>query len=367
MSNSILIGVCTADLHFGAFSPQEQYQTLKEQFINPLLMYPRLDFIVVAGDFYDHKLMGNSDALYYASLMMADIVALAQTKSSVVIVLHGTFSHDSDQLKTFYHYMQRSDVDVRIVTKVQFEIVKGMKVLCIPELYNYPEEEYQRYLTYSNYYDMALLHGTFEGSGFKPTNDRVFTIDDFKMCEGLMVGGHIHTSGCFSKYFYYTGSPYRWKFGEEAAKGYLTVMYDMMTHEHYVGFNPINCRTYITVDINEIIGNDPKEVIEYINRLKEERGMDYLKIKFNIPITGADKVVISNYYRNNAYTFVEFLNMVEEERYQQQKSGEIPNEINFLLDDRISPLERFVKFVNIKEGSDFITVDKLKEILSETL
>lgn len=367
MNDPILVGVCIADLHFGAYNPREQYETLREQFINPVLNYPRLDFIFVIGDFYDHKLMGNSDGLYYASLFMADMVALAKTKNASIIVLHGTFSHDSDQLKTFYHYMQRSDVDVRIVTTVQFEMIKGIKILCIPELYNYPEEEYQRYLTYSKYYDMAILHGTFEGSGFKPTNDRVFTMDDFKMCEGLMVGGHIHTPGCFGGYFYYTGSPYRWKFGEEHEKGYMTVVYNSTTHEHYVGFNPIQSRTYITIDINDIISTDPKEVIEYINKLKEKQGMDFLKVKFNIPISGADKVIISNYYRNNAYTFVEFLNLLEERKYEQQRSGEIPEGYDFLLDDRISPLEKFVKYVNIKEGSDFISVDKLKSILSETV
>ena len=153
MNESVLVGVCTADLHFGAYNPREQYEILRKQFIEPVIQYPKLDFIFVIGDFYDHKLMGNSDGLYYASMLMADIVALAKTKRSTVIVLHGTFSHDSDQLKTFYHYMQESDVDVRIVTTVQFEMVKNIKVLCIPELYNYPELEYQRYLTYSNYYD----------------------------------------------------------------------------------------------------------------------------------------------------------------------------------------------------------------------
>ena len=364
--NDVLIGACTADLHFGAFNPQEQYETLFQQFIQPILHYPQLDYILLAGDLYDHKLMNNSDAVYYASLFMADIMALAKTKGSTVIIIHGTLSHDSDQLKPFYHYTKSKEVDVRIATKLQFENVKGAKILCIPELYGLPEEEYQRYLKYSGYYDMAFLHGTFEDAGYAPTNDRLFTFHDFDMCEGFMLGGHIHTSGCFSKYFYYTGSPYRWKFGEEAEKGFMMTLYNKVTHEHYIQFMPIRCRTYITIDINQIIG-DPKQTIDYIDRLKKEQGMDYLKVKFNIPISGADKVIINNYYRNNAHTFVDFLNVMEERKYQQQREGSIPVEYDFLLDDRISELEKFVKYVNIKEGSDFISVDKLKEVLSETI
>lgn len=362
-----MVGVAVADLHFGAFNAREQYEILRQQFVDVVLQYPKLDFIYVIGDIYDHKLMGNSDAIYYASMLVADLVALAQSHDATLVLLHGTLSHDADQLKPFYPYMQREDVDVRIATTVQFEMIKGMKVLCIPELYNYPEEMYQRYLTYSNYYDMALLHGTVEGSGFQPTNDRLFTMNDFMMCEGLMLGGHIHTPGCFGGYFYYTGSPYRWKFGEEHEKGFLTVVYDKTTHGHYVEFNPIKSKTYITIDINEIVANDPKDVIMYINQLKQTQGMDFLKIKFNIPISGADRVVINNYYRNNATTYVEFLSMIEERQYEQRKNGELPKEYDFLADDRISPLERFVKFVNINEGSEFITAEKLKSILSETL
>lgn len=361
----VLIGVCTADLHFGAFDPKEQYETLRSQFIEPTLHYPKLDYILLSGDLYDHKLMNNSDAVYYASLFIADIVALAQTKGSVVIIIHGTLSHDSDQLKPFYHYMNSSEVDVRIVTRIQFETIHGMRVLCIPELYGIPQEEYDKYLKYSGYYDMTFLHGTFDKSGFKPTNDKLFVMSDFDMCEGLIIGGHIHTPGCFESYFYYTGSPYRWKFGEEHEKGYLVVLYNKSTHEHYTQFIPVKCRTYITIDINSIISNDPKEIIEYIERIKRDQEMDYLKIKFNIPITGSDKVVIGNYFRNNKYTFVEFLNLVEEHKIQQRENGMIPDQYDFLLDDRISDLEKFVKFVNINEGSDFITVDKLREILSE--
>ena len=101
--------------------------------------------------------------------------------------------------------------------------------------------------------------------------------------------------------------------------------------------------------------------------MKIERNIDYLKIRFKVPINGADKVIINNYYRNNPSTFVEFLDLIEERKMEQQKNGIISEEYDFILDNSISDIEKFVKYVNIKEGSDFITVEKLKSILEEQL
>lgn len=371
MSNrGFLIGACTADLHFSAFDPKEQYKILKEQFVNPLYQYPRLDYILIAGDIYDHKLMGNSDGLYYASIIMSDIIELAKTKDAVVIIIHGTFSHDANQIRNFYHYINHyNDVDIRIVTQVQFEYIKGAKILCIPELYGLDESIYQKYLHYSGYYDQAWMHGTFEGAVYSNNvgNGRLFTPHDFNMCTGFMVGGHVHTPGCHHGYFYYTGCPYRWRFGEEEDKGFLITIHDLDTNRHYVHFQKIISSTYVTIDINDIVSNDPKVVIEYINRLKVEKGIDYLKIKFRVPISGADKVIIDNYYRNNPYTFVEFLDIIEEKRIKDKEKGIISEEYDFILDNNISDLEKFVRYVNINEGSEFITVDKLRSILEDNL
>lgn len=362
---SDIIGVNIADIHFAAFNPKEQYDILKVQFIDPIKMYPRIDYILIAGDLYDHKLMGNSDGLLYASLFIEDVIGIAKEKNSTVIILHGTFSHDADQLKNLYHYMNDPTVDIRIITSIQFINVKGARMLCIPELYNVDELIYQKYLHYSGYYDFAFLHGTFEGAvyGNNVGNSRLFTIHDFDMCTGFMVGGHVHTPGCHKGYFYYTGSPYRWKFGEEEAKGFLTTVLDLGTKRHYVHFNAIISNRYDTIKIDDLLSNDPKDIIEYINKLQKDQGIDYLKIKFNVPMEGANKVVIDNYYRNNPRTFVEFLDVMEEKKIQDKQNGVVSKEYDFILDNKLSDLEKFVMYVNLNEGSEFITIDKLREIL----
>lgn len=366
---SCLIGVCTADLHFGAFDPREQYKILKEQFVDVIAEYPRLDYILICGDIYDRKFMGNSDALLYAANIIEDIVNVARMKNSTVILIHGTFSHDADQLKNFYHYMNDTTVDVRVITSIQYINVKGARMLCIPELYNVPEEIYHNILHYNGYYDFCFLHGTFEGSvyGDKPIgNGRLFRMEDFDMCRGFMVGGHVHTPGCHKGYFYYTGCPYRWRFGEEEEKGFITTVYDTDTHGHYIHFNPITSFKYITMEYKDIV-TDPKAVIEYINNIQRTQNIDFLKIKFTVPVDGADKVSIQNYYKNQSRTTIAFMDVMEEKKAEDMKNGVVNSNYDFILDPHLSDMEKFVQFVNMKEGSTFITIDKLREILDEKI
>lgn len=361
-----LIGVHIADIHFAAFDPAKQYKILKEQFFPVVESLPKVDLISVDGDLYDHKLMGNSDGLYYASLFVSDIIDLAKRKGSTVILIHGTFSHDADQLKNFYHYLNDPEVDIRIVTSMQYLDVHGARILCIPELYGIDESIYYDMLHYRCYYDECFIHGTFEGSvyGNNVGNGRLFTMQDFDMCQGFIIGGHVHKPGCHQGYFYYCGNPYRWKFGEEESKGFLITTHDLDTHKHYVHFQEIISDTYITIPIDDIKNMDAKMLIAFISGIKKDIGADYLKIKFNTQINGTDKTILTNYYKNSPNTYVEFLNIVEEKRLEQKKNGMIPEEYEFLVDNKLTDMEKFVMYVNKKEGSEFISIDKLKSILS---
>ena len=56
-NEQMLIGANIADLHFGAFNPKEQYETLKTQFIDIIAQFKKLDYILIAGDIYHHKLI----------------------------------------------------------------------------------------------------------------------------------------------------------------------------------------------------------------------------------------------------------------------------------------------------------------------
>lgn len=368
-----LIEVHLADLHFGAFDPKKQYQILVEQVLSDIAQLPKLDIISIDGDLFDHKVMSNSDAALYASKFVADLVHIAKQKNATLILLAGTYSHDFDQLKLFYHYMDNSNnygVDVRVITNIQFEYIKGAKILMVPELNSIDESVYQKFFNQSGWYDAAFVHGTFEGSVYgnlTSGSSRLLTAEDFKYCTGVAISGHVHKAGCFQGFYYYCGCPYRWKFGEEEEKGYIILAHDLDTQVHYVDFRPIKSFRYDTIFLDQLISEDPKAICDYINQRKINDGIDFIKVKFRVPIPGYNKTIINNYYRNNPTTFVEFMDVSEVEKQKQEQAIMNNSQYSYLMDPGISDFERFVMYVNEKEGCEFITVQKLTELLGDRI
>ena len=350
-----LIEVHLADLHFGAFDPKIQYDILMDQVYNKIKLLPRIDIISIDGDIFDHKVMSNSDSALYATKFIDQLAQLSKEKKSTFVILAGTYSHDFDQLKLFYHYMDHDSndgLDVRIITNIQFEYIKGAKILMIPELNGLDESVYQQYFFNSGWYDEAFVHGTFEGSVYgnlTSGSSRLLTAKDFIYCKGVAISGHVHKPGCFQGFYYYCGCPYRWKFGEEEQKGFLIVAHDLDTQIHYVDFQPVESFKYITI---------------FLKRIQDS--IDFIKVKFRVPIPGYNKTIISNYYRSNPTTFVEFCSEEDIKESEQTTSFE-QTEYNYLIDNSISDFEKFVRYVNDNEGSEFITVERLNELLSEKI
>ena len=365
--DTLLYEAHIADLHFATIDPKAEYDILTAQFTNVLKTLPRLDIIAVDGDIFDHKLMSNSDSVFYAIKFIDDLTAVARMFNSTLVLIAGTPSHDANQLKLFYHYMEEPDLDIRIITYPQMQFIKGAKILCIPEMHGYPEEEYRK-LLYYDWCDQVFGHMTVKGAiyGDNVGTGRLFDIEDFLRTKGPIMSGHVHVPGNYIHDFYYTGSPIRYKFGEEQTKGFLLVVYDMYTHLYNVELVPIESYNYSTIELTDII-NDPAKVIAHIDKLKKDGGIDYIKIRVKYIVDGANKTVITKFYRNRADVKLEFMDAqaealakIEEE---QAKNDDI---YGFLSDSSITDEEKFCRYVNIQEGYDFITVDRLKEILSDS-
>ena len=365
----LLTSIHISDLHFPVMDPKKQYDILEEQFLQKVETVPYLDLICVDGDLYDHKVMTSSDATLYASMFVARLVDICKEKNAALILLQGTISHDNNQLKIYYHYMQRKDVDVRVVTNLQFEIVKNARILCIPELYGIPEEIYQQFLNYSGFYDLAIMHGTFKGAvyGDNVGNGRLFRLEDFNNCRGPIIAGHVHKPGCFDNHFYYCGSPYRWRFDDDHKKGFIVVSQDLDSRYYYLDRIEILSDTYETITLDQLVNNDPKDTIDYINNLKVSKGIDYIRIKFTNDIPPSYKMALNSQYRDNDTVTLEYYSKDEELRKQAEEQIKEDNEkYGFLLDPAISDMQKFVLWVNhLKNDEAFLTVEQLEQILSE--
>ena len=365
--DDILITTHIADLHFSAMDPQRQYNILLSQFINKINLMPRLDLICINGDLFDHKISLSSDATYYASMFVAQLVELAKSHNATLIILQGTLSHDANQLKIYYHYMQRTDVDVRIVTTIRFEVVKGFRILCIPELYNIPEEYYQQILFGSDFYDLCILHGTIKGSVYDDNtgNGRLFTIEDFLNCNGPIIAGHIHKADVFYKHFYYCGSPYRWRFDDDCSKGFILMAYNKATRQYYLDYEEIESDVYKTITLDELVHNNPLETIEYIRHLKESQGINYIKVKFNSMLSTSDRMTINNGFRNDKTVYLDFYSQEKDiAKKAEEQVKESNKQVGFLLNSDLTDEQKFVMWVNyLKQDERFFTVEELEELL----
>lgn len=369
MFNRPLVEIHTADIHFGAMNPKLQYDILMEQMINKIRNI-RFDAFFINGDLFHHKFMSNSDVIMYALLFVDEVVKLCIQNNATLVLLHGTASHDADQLKLFYRYIN-SGVDIRIVENTQFQDIKGTTVLCIPEEYYKGKEYYEQFLYYNQDYDMAVFHGNIKGAiyGMNTVNhdakNPIFDISSFARCNGPVLCGHVHIQGCYQNHIYYSGSPLRWQFGEEQDKGFLVCIYDKMTHQYTVDFQPIESFRYDTINLDEMINCNPKDIIDYIISLKNQ-GIDFLKIRFKAANSSTDAV--KQYFSTRYDINVEaqdsgFIETIKE----NQKSNDKFAQYDYLFDSGMSEYEIFARYVNQNKGEDFITSDELIKILSEVI
>ena len=362
-----------SDLHFGVIDPKVQFDILMDQFIKRIEGLP-LDCISVDGDFFDRLVMSNTDAALYANLFFKELYNLCKRNrqngvNTVLLILLGTKNHDADQLRLFYPYLKDTEVDLRIVEHIQFEWINGCRVLCIPELYGIPEEQYEQALFKSGQYDMVFMHGTIKGAVYDNHlgEAKIFDDVDFCNCLGPVIAGHVHTHQSLLGYCYYNGSPLRWCFGEEETKGFQLVLYDMDSRYSYVHLEPITSFIYETLSIDDIICRDPSKVIDYINNLKQERGIDYirLKCKVNNDIENNLNIIKKYYQTDKTVKFLLEKDKGPDTKTFDEETRELYDHYRYLFDKSMSPYQIFAKFVNDSEGDIIVTADEIIDALRD--
>lgn len=360
-----------SDIHFGVMDAQLEYNILKEQYIDRIKDLP-LDIISIDGDLFNKLDMSNTDSCLYASLLVADIVSICKNNRrmgipTVFIILAGTKNHDAGQLRLFYHYLNDPDLDIRIVEQIQFEYVNGMKILCIPELYGIDENIYQQFLYGMGPYDMCFMHGTVQGAvyGDNAGESRLFRPEDFGLCMGPVIAGHVHPGGCFNSFMYYNGSPIRWSFGEEGPKGFQIVLYDMDTRKYYIYLEQIASFRYDTITIDELLCTDPKKVIEYIDNLKAKENIDYIRLKCKLtPDLEPNMKIIQEYYRTNkTVKFKIDKIMTDEEKSIAEKNTDLYNKYSYVFDKSMSAYDILARYIMDNEDGVFISGEDIKKLV----
>lgn len=371
-----MISINISDLHFGKFNPKIQFDILMEQCYSKIKDI-QFDFFVISGDLFDHKMYSENEAIMYATIFVENVHTLCKSKGAKLILLKGTQSHDSDQLRLFYHTLQNNMDSFAIVEHIGFVEHKGYRILCIPEEHGLPVEEYENALFNNGFYDMAVFHGLLKNSCYGteiPTINTqgppIFDISHFYMCRGPIIGGHIHVSNCLQRHMYYTGSPYRWCFGEEQAKGFIVMCMNDYTRQYLVHFQEIESFSYNTVNLDGYLDGtkDPKFLIEHIKSLMES-GIDYIRVEFT---RNSDIIpIIKDYFKNNSHVHFKTDDIAYYAAVQEvQQSNDKFKEHDYLLDNSLTPEDKLARYINQKEGlvigsEMYLTGKDILEILSD--
>ena len=165
---------------------------------------------------------------------------------------------------------------------------------------------------------------------------------------------------------YYNGSPLRFSFGEEQTKGFLVTLYNRSTRMHYTELVPIDSYIYNTINIDHLINEDPKKIIQYIKEIKESKGIDFIRVQFNN--SNENMNVVRAYFRNIGNVKLQELNKNEKQhQIIDQQVLEQNQQYSYILDKEIDDYSKFVMYINQNEGFDFITVDELVNLLEEKI
>ena len=219
---------------------------------------------------------------------------------------------------------------------------------------------------------MVFMHGTLVGGVYGANKEKldsnrepVFSIDSFSGCRGPIISGHVHKAMCLNSYMYYVSNPIRYRFGEEEEKGFGVCITN--DNGHYYHFEPITSFRYVTVSLSEFKSNDPEYIVQQLDKMKSN-GIDYIRLdlrdvdtKFSSPIIA----ILDTKYAQNPY-FSIMKPTVNRDQVEVQTTNEINakyEKFDFLLDPKLDELEKFIRYINYYEGSDFVTIDRLKAVL----
>jgi len=239
-----------SDVHLGTKLPKVDYLHSLDAFLELIEKNEEpCECIFVCGDLIDHRL--TIDEAKFATLFLLNLVDNHCGKNGrtniPVRIIHGTYSHDYNQMEIFLPMLQRIDnVDVQYFNHAAIgKLPNGKKVLYLPQ--EYGNIDYTE--AFSQTYDIIVGHGPIASAIKSPCpasrNDIVLPVETLGEISKICVFGHYHEYTDFGNNVYYTGSMLRFRYGEPIPKVFFFCDND---------FNVTTVRNnwaleYVTVDV----------------------------------------------------------------------------------------------------------------------
>lgn len=383
-------GVVISDIHFGATDPIQLNRELYEIFLKYLTNMKSLDFIIIDGDYFDHKLYLNEKVSAYAAGFMNSLIRIAESYKCPIRIVYGTDSHEVNQYGIFYDYIMNDSKDFKVIKTVEEEeLLPNMKVLYLPEEYILDKKDYYKDYLYSDKkYDYIFGHGIVNDvmKYNKPSDDTattkstrtkapVFSVGELShSCDGQIYFGHYHIKSEIDNKFFYVGSFSRWIHGESEAKGFYHITYDTDKKKFSQKFiENVLAKRFVTFTYSydsDVIKNEENllEELSKKDKLVNAEDTDNVRYIFNIPENHPNPEFIMNilnerYKFNNNIKFKVVNGYVEKKKkINKKKLNELLSEYPFVF-DKSQKLENKVEYFIKKRYNYDIETSHVIDIL----
>ena len=384
-------GIIISDIHFGVIDSIELKKELTEVFLYYLENMKKIDFIVITGDYFDHKLYVNDTTSNYALAFMNKLIEISKVHTCPIRIVYGTESHEVNQYNIFSMYENNPEIDFKIIrTVTEEELLKGMKVLYLPEEFIYDKKEYYKeFFNKKDEYNYIFGHGVIQevmtdavrNSKGKESNRKKVpyftTIELDKMCKGQVYFGHYHVNTNIQDKIFYVGSYTRFCHGEEEPKGFYHVTYDLDKGKYKQKFiENYLAKKYVTYTYgytDTIVNNqdDMIKELDKLDKLNELNENDYVKYVFNIPENHPNPEFVINIlnerYKYNEHVKVKVANgyVEKKKKVNKEKLHDALTDYPMIFDKSASLEDKVVYFIKKKMNKD-ISVENARKHLYGT-
>lgn len=386
-------GLVIADIHVGASDLNKLHQEYVELFIDKIKTMKKLDFVVVAGDFFDHKFYLNDKEATMAYIMLKELVNACKEKDAVLRFVYGTESHECNQYDILSLLKIYDKIEVVKYAKEE-ELLPDLHVLYLPEEHILDKAEYYHDLFDVNKkYDYVFGHGVVrevmkelavhvdnnnEGSVKRKKVPVFSTAELERVCKGQCFFGHYHMNEEFNDKIFSISSFSRWKFGEEGRKGFYELHCNTEKKNYKATFieNTL-ADDYKTISFgydNKIFKSDEdlNEAIEGIDKMLEREPYNHMRFIFNIPSDSEAPEALINYvkerfkYKDKVKVDISNGYIEEKKKIKKEKVEEDNEKYSFIFNKSLPLEDKIEQFISITYSKD-IPKDNISDYIYKTL
>lgn len=213
--------------------------------------YPEIEkcnLLTIGGDYFHDSIVLNSDAGFYAVLIMDELAQMANQFHFYIRVVKGTSFHDRMQNRLFLRYskqMLHGKPLIAYYDSVNVETdLLGMNLLYVPDDLPYTDvmSHIKEAMTKAHVpkVDLVISHGYFKHLlpiGIPRVPKNMLDWEQMKdLVSGCVLNGHIHSPSIYERVVS-GGSFERMQHGEEHDKGFFSIQYQPKKHTVHFQFH----------------------------------------------------------------------------------------------------------------------------------